>query len=548
MNSVKFVLVLGSLSIFLCFSNCSSHSTPPSDTFKTITVTPANPSVLKLSTQQFTATGTYSDNTTKDITSSVTWSSGTTSIATVSAGGLVTGVSVGAATITATFGRTSGDTTITVTAAASFSKWTRLTGATGVTIDNWDYPDNTIYGSAVDSSGNSYAVGFTDGSIDGQSLTGSTDAFIIKYNSDGVKQWTKLLGVGTGGTEGHGIALDSSRNIYITGTTAGDLGGKVLTGSNDVFVAKYNSSGVIQWVELLGTAAEYSEGFAITVDPSGNSYVTGITTATGFDSQTATGSENTFVIKYDVDGNREWTKLYGGTYSGTGFPEWTFGWGIAVDPSGNSYVTGFTRADLEGHSLVGQNDMFVIKHNSSGTKQWIEFIEDGSGGTGIGGHVINGYNVTVDSSGNSYVLGYTDGLLPLGLFGGALLAKYDPSGTQQWIKKLGAEDVWANGYGVALDPSGNIYVSGGVFPDGSSSFDGQTIIGEEDAFVIECDPSGEKRWTKLLGVAGSYTEANSVSVDSSGHTYVGGLVDGGPLDGQPLNGIVDQFVTTRMNP
>jgi hypothetical protein len=89
-------------------------------TLQTITVTPANPSIAVGTTQQMTATGTFSDSSTQNITASVTWNSGTTSVATVtSPGGLVSGVAGGSSVITATSGAVSGNTTVTV---KSFNK------------------------------------------------------------------------------------------------------------------------------------------------------------------------------------------------------------------------------------------------------------------------------------------------------------------------------------------------------------------------------------------------------------------------------------------
>ena len=80
-------------------------------------MTPANPSVPKGLTQQFTATGTYSDNSTQDLTSQVTWASATTSVATITTAGLATAVATGTSTISATLGAITGSTVLTVTAA-----------------------------------------------------------------------------------------------------------------------------------------------------------------------------------------------------------------------------------------------------------------------------------------------------------------------------------------------------------------------------------------------------------------------------------------------
>src|SRR5690242_604376 len=85
---------------------------------QSIAVTPANPSVAKGLTQQFTAMGTYSDNSTQNLTGSVTWSSATPGVATITSGGLATARSVGTSTIKATSGAVNGSTVLTVSAAA----------------------------------------------------------------------------------------------------------------------------------------------------------------------------------------------------------------------------------------------------------------------------------------------------------------------------------------------------------------------------------------------------------------------------------------------
>ena len=90
-------------------------------TLQSIAVTPANPSITKGATQQFTATGTYSDSSTQNLTASVTWASATLATATIAAGGLASGVGVGTSTISATLGAVSGSTLLTVTAPATGS-------------------------------------------------------------------------------------------------------------------------------------------------------------------------------------------------------------------------------------------------------------------------------------------------------------------------------------------------------------------------------------------------------------------------------------------
>ena len=97
----------------------------------------------------------------------------------------------------------------------------------------------------VDSSDNIYVTGSTSGGLDGNTNSGIHDIFLVKYNSSGVKQWTKQLG--TSSTDvGNGVTVDSSDNIYVTGLTSGGLDGNTNSGGYDLFLVKYNSDGVLQ--------------------------------------------------------------------------------------------------------------------------------------------------------------------------------------------------------------------------------------------------------------------------------------------------------------
>ena len=97
----------------------------------------------------------------------------------------------------------------------------------------------------TDSSGNIYVTGTTSGGLDGNTNSGGSDIFLVKYNSSGTKQWTKQLGTSSV-DKGRGVTTDSSVNIYVTGDTVGDLDGNTNSGSVDIFLVKYNSDGVKQ--------------------------------------------------------------------------------------------------------------------------------------------------------------------------------------------------------------------------------------------------------------------------------------------------------------
>jgi hypothetical protein len=116
-------------------------------------------------------------------------------------------------------------------------QWTKQLGTSS---------SDVAYGVAVDSSGNVYAAGYTEGALDGNSSAGGRDLFVVKYNSSGTKQWTKQIGTSSEDGAG-GVAIDSSGNVYVTGSTRGGLDGNTtLADSCDIFVVKYNSSGVKQ--------------------------------------------------------------------------------------------------------------------------------------------------------------------------------------------------------------------------------------------------------------------------------------------------------------
>ena len=100
-------------------------------------------------------------------------------------------------------------------------------------------------GVTVDSSDNIYVRGYTGGGLDGNTNSGNYDIILLKYNSSGTNQWTKQLGTSSSDL-GEGVTVDSSNNIYVTGYTEGGLDGNTNAGGKDVFLVKYNSDGVKQ--------------------------------------------------------------------------------------------------------------------------------------------------------------------------------------------------------------------------------------------------------------------------------------------------------------
>jgi hypothetical protein len=106
--------------------------------------------------------------------------------------------------------------------------------------------DTIGYSVATDANGNVYVAGYTTGGLDGNTLTGTQDFFVTKYDSSGVKQYTRQMGVAGQGSYSRSVATDASGNVYVAGYTYGGLDDNTLIGTRDFFVTKYNSSGVKQ--------------------------------------------------------------------------------------------------------------------------------------------------------------------------------------------------------------------------------------------------------------------------------------------------------------
>jgi len=176
----------------------------------------------------------------------------------------------------------------------------------------------------------------------------------------------------------------------VVGGTKGNLNGISNSGRTDAFVIKFNSSDTKQWTKKLGTAQnDLANGVA--TDSSGNFYVTGFTYQ-HLDGNTSAGNADLFVVKYNSSGTKQWTNQLGTSSNDKAN-------GVATDSSGNVYVAGGTYGGLDGNTGSGVNDLFVVKYNSSGTKQWTNQL--GSSSRDYAN------DVATDSSGNVYVTGTT---------------------------------------------------------------------------------------------------------------------------------------------
>jgi peptidoglycan hydrolase-like protein with peptidoglycan-binding domain len=378
---------------------------------------------------------------------------------------------------------------------------------------------------AVDSSGNIYITGYFYETVDfgGGNVTsaGSTDIFVLKLNSSGTFQWVNTYG-GTSFDFGRGIAVDSSGNIYITGyfyeTVDFGAGNITSAGGADIFVLKLNSSATFQWVSTFGSTS-IDVGEDITVDSSGNSYITGYFEGTvdfGAGNVTSAGSADIFVLKLNSSGTFQWVNTYGGSAFDVGMD-------ITVDSSGNSYTTGYFEGTVDfgagNVTSAGAADIFILKLNSSGTFQWVNIF----GGTSTD----VGQGIAVDSSGNSYITGSFQGTVDFGSgditpsgFDDIFVLKVNPSGTFQWVSTFGGTSIDV-GEDIAVDSSGNSYITGSFQGTVDFGAGNVTSAGGADIIVLKLNSSGTFQWVNTYGgTSGDVGEG--ITVDSSGNSYITG--------------------------
>ncbi|MFQ6092549.1 MAG: SBBP repeat-containing protein [bacterium] len=277
---------------------------------------------------------------------------------------------------------------------------------------------------AVDHSGNVYVTGSSGGSGTG------ADYATVKYNLDGVPQWlTRYHGPGSGDDYATALAVDGSGNVYVTGTSEG-------TGTwHDYATIKYNPDGVQQWVARYDGPENWDDRATdLAVGGSGNIYVTGWSEGSGTGADYAT-------IKYNPDGDQQWVARY----NGPGYSD-DYATALAVDGFGNVYVTGYS-------GLYPDYDYATVKYDSAGVAQWVVRYNGL-----VGDSHDKAKGLAVDGSGNVYVTGESYGP---GTGGDYATVKYDSDGVQGWVARYsGPVNSWDWATGLAVDGWGNVYVTG----------------------------------------------------------------------------------------
>ncbi len=451
---------------------------------------------------------------------------------------------------------------------------------------------NRGYGIAVDSSGNAYVVGTTlssdfpvQGALQG-SNGGSYDAFVTKISPQGNSIiFSTYLG-GSDRDDGTGVAVDSQGNVYIVGktrspdfpttTNAYDTScgtdGSCNSGENDVFLAKINPQGdSLLYSTFLGGSgqdgADGAEEFGhdVAVDQNGLVYIGGHVNSTDFpvknEISTCQSGWDAFIAKIDTTKSGTASLLYS-TCLGGGY-----GYGIAVDAAGIAYLVGSRSNGLSGVDIL----VAKVDTNQSGTSSLI-FLKF------YGGSALDeGADIALDSTGNIYITGYTrssdfntqnaydstcgtDGNCNSGNED-AFLIKLDTSGNILYATYFGgsAEE---KGHGIAVDSQGRVFIAGETrSPDMPTKNAYDTTCGNDgncdvnssyyDVFIAKFDPtqSGSPSLIYSSFLGGSSDDYGyALDVDSVGNAYITGETrsDDFPLNNPfqtSRNGVPDVFVS-----
>lgn len=314
----------------------------------------------------------------------------------------------------------------------------------------------------------------------------------------------------------------SASNIATVGSYQATIGGDV-----DGYIVKFSVNGLRQWATYYGGL--YIDYFrSLAFEKTGFIYATGVTNSAngiatpGSHQDTYAGLQDAFLVKFDLNGQRQWATYYGGNAEEIGYD-------VVCDQKGGVYIGGrsYSDADIASPGAYrtarnNNNNGFLAKFDGAGTWQW---------GTYNQSEEI--YSITCDTFGHIYftgTAGVDTGIASPGCFQPSknstfdgYLQKFNPDGTKAWgtyFGGLGSEDM----YCVACDMAGNIYIGGGT----TSTTDIATVgsyktsfQGDWDAFIVKFDATGARKWGTYLG-GPAYEELQAICVAPKGEIYVAG--------------------------
>jgi hypothetical protein len=362
----------------------------------------------------------------------------------------------------------------------------------------------TVHASSV------FVAGGTEGTLPGQRSAGAVDAFVGRFDLNGVEVWMRQFGT-PGVDEVLAIAVDGT-GVYVAGDTQGMLSaqGGAPPGQH-AFLRKYDLNGMEVWTREFGSGHS-DEVLALTRGAAGI-YAAGDTTVT------APPYDDAFVATFTAAGRSGWGRSLGTTSVDRATA-------IAVNASG-VYVAGTTQGVLPGQTAAGDADGFLRKYDLDGTEVWTHQF-----GTRESDEILS---MAIDASG-LYLAGMTTGTLGGQTSAGsadAFVRKYDFGGRVVWTRQFGTAR-YDDALGIAVSAQG-VYVAGNTM----GAWPGHMNAGDYDVFVRKYDMNGGVAWTQQFG-SSAHEELLSVDVDTTA-VYAAGVTDGA-LTAQRSHGSEDAFI------
>jgi len=357
---------------------------------------------------------------------------------------------------------------------------------TPIWTNRFDWGGGTSFGPAtslvVDSIGNVIVAGSAAGPP-------SWDYITVKYSADGVPLWTNRFNrPGNSADYASGLAVDSSNDLIVTGTS---IGGSI---DVDYSTIKYSSVGVPLWTN-------YYSGGSVSVDAAGSVVVTGAGDQSGSDYAT---------IKYLSAGVPLWTNRYNGPGNSVDIAR-----SLAVDSSGNVLVTGSSSGDTNGYASF---DYATIKYSNDGVPLWTNRYIPPAGGPG------QAVAMVVDNKGGVFVTGYSPAN-GSDMDNDYATVKYSSAGVPLWTNRYHGPGTSAAG-ALAADKGGNVFVTGTSGNDCATiKYSGPSseaiplnyrVVGKQlvlswtnSTFALQAAPAAPGAYTNILGAASPYTNALS---------------------------------------
>jgi hypothetical protein len=369
----------------------------------------------------------------------------------------------------------------------------------------------TAQSTVVDTSGNVYVLGNATGDFGNQVNQGTQDSYLTKYDSAGNVLWTRMLG-SAGIANGNALALDPTGGVVIAGSSTADLQTtSVADGNTDTYVAKYDTNGNQTWLKQVQTLAQ-NQAATVSVDASGAVYVGGQVSGGVIGSgQTQSGGQDAYVAKLDKKGNIVYEQQFG--TSGSDAVAAT-----ATGSDGSLYVA----STQNGHAIVSK----YANGDATQPPVWSQDLGDLQNGGAIGGLAVSGSKIYV--SGSTQNANLTAG-------GQATIAAASSGGSDAFVFSLTDQgaSVAANtvsyvgtgsvdkGGSVAVAGDGTVYLTGTT----TGTFAGQArnIPNVSNAFATSLNANGAINWTKQFGGLDGTSTGAGVAIDASGSSVLDAL-------------------------